>query len=62
MVSITEDIFETRSKLKWVFPFCEKYDQFKETPLKYTIFPSKAKTNLLKCGTLLKYKTTFMFW
>jgi hypothetical protein len=21
-----------RSKLKWAFPFCEKYDQIKETP------------------------------
>jgi hypothetical protein len=33
----------TSSKLKWTFPFCEKYDQIKETPLKYTIFPSKIK-------------------
>jgi hypothetical protein len=32
---------ETRSKLKWAFPFRENYDQTKlEIPLKYTIFPS----------------------
>jgi hypothetical protein len=29
---------QTRSKLKWAFPFCEKYDQIKKTPLNYTIF------------------------
>jgi hypothetical protein len=40
--------FKTRSKLKWAFPFYEKYDQIKETPLKYTIFPSiKYKTSEL---------------
>jgi hypothetical protein len=44
----------TRSKLKWAFPFWEKYDQIKGTPLKYTIFPSKIK--LLNIFLSLYYK------
>jgi hypothetical protein len=39
----------TRSKQKWVFLFCEKYDQIKGT-LKYTILPSKTKlVNFFLC-------------
>jgi hypothetical protein len=32
--NLIDKMLETRSKLKWAFPFCEKYDQIKETPLK----------------------------
>jgi hypothetical protein len=33
----------TRSKLKQAFPFSEKYDQIKETPLKHRISQSELK-------------------
>jgi hypothetical protein len=39
-----------RSKLNWVFPFCEKYNQIKGPPLKYSIFPSEIKLlNIFLC-------------
>jgi hypothetical protein len=54
VVLISDTLIKTRSKLKWAFPFWGKYDQLKETPLKYTIFLSKIK--LLKFFLCLYYK------